>query len=174
MKLLKTKGFTLIELLVVVAIIALLTTVILAALGDSKEKAAWSKFDSEILQMQKAVQLYLGDNNGGWPAIMSIINVDAVTGLASFLKDEELLGSEDVTVPSSVDPTTRFGHGYLTDSNGYFSCGGDHKDVHYVIYHHSLSTSASAMEPNRSLIFKQAYRNGSIYLEGKYSCFEFR
>lgn len=166
------KGFTLIELLVVVAIISLLTTVILAALGDSKEKAAWRAFDSEILEIQKAVQLYKVSNNGDWPPIMSVTNVDAIGGIASFLSGEDLLGSDSVTIPTTGQ--WRFGAGYLTNSTEWYSCGDDHRDVYYVLYHAAPSSSVSTMGSNRSLLFKQFYRRGSIFSAGRYSCFEFR
>lgn len=58
------KGFTLIELLVVVAIIALLSTLAIVALGSAREKARDAKRLSDIKQVQTALELYYTDQNG--------------------------------------------------------------------------------------------------------------
>ncbi len=57
----KSKGFTLIELMVVVAIIALLTSVVSALIGEGRDKARVQSFRSEIDQMVKAIELYRSD-----------------------------------------------------------------------------------------------------------------
>ncbi len=55
------KGFTLIELLVVLSIIALLSTVIFAALSTARKSARDAKRISEIREMQTALELYYAD-----------------------------------------------------------------------------------------------------------------
>lgn len=57
------KGFTLIELLVVVAIIALLSTLAVVALGSTRIKARDAKRTSDIKQIQTALELYFTDQN---------------------------------------------------------------------------------------------------------------
>ena len=57
------KGFTLIELLVVVAIIGLLSTLSVVALGSARKKANDSKRLLDIKQVQTALELYYTDNN---------------------------------------------------------------------------------------------------------------
>lgn len=57
------KGFTLIELLVVVAIIGLLSTLAVVALGSAREKARDSKRLSDLKQVQTALEMYYTDNN---------------------------------------------------------------------------------------------------------------
>lgn len=57
------KGFTLIELLVVVAIIGLLSTLAVVALGSAREKARDSKRLADLKQVQTALELYYTDNN---------------------------------------------------------------------------------------------------------------
>ncbi len=52
------KGFTLIELLVVISIIGLLSSVVLASLNTSRQKARDSKRISQIKEIQKALELY--------------------------------------------------------------------------------------------------------------------
>lgn len=57
-KLNKQKGFTLIELMVVIAIIALLSSVVLASLKGAREKAVLSKTVAEMKSLQNALELY--------------------------------------------------------------------------------------------------------------------
>ncbi|HYV33973.1 MAG TPA: prepilin-type N-terminal cleavage/methylation domain-containing protein [Candidatus Limnocylindria bacterium] len=56
-------GFTLIELLVVISIIALLASVVLIALNDSRIKARDAKRKADILQLRKAIETYYQDNS---------------------------------------------------------------------------------------------------------------
>lgn len=57
------RGFTLIELLVVVAIIGLLSTLAVVALGNARKKANDAKRVSDVKQLQTALELYYTDNN---------------------------------------------------------------------------------------------------------------
>ena len=61
------KGFTLIELLVVISIISILSTIVVASLNSARDKARLSGTVSELLQIQKAIQLYALDHNGNVP-----------------------------------------------------------------------------------------------------------
>jgi len=70
----KKKGFTLIELLVVVAIIGVLATVVLGALGDARSKSRDAKRKSDITQLSKILELYYLDN-GSYPTTGSLNNV---------------------------------------------------------------------------------------------------
>ena len=61
-------GFTLIELLVVIAIIAILASVVLAAVNSGVDKANFVKVQQDFNSISKAANLYLNDSNNVWPA----------------------------------------------------------------------------------------------------------
>ncbi len=62
----KRRGFTLIELLVVISIISLLSSIILASLGESREKAKVARAKSDLIQLRNAISL-LAFDTGKWP-----------------------------------------------------------------------------------------------------------
>lgn len=68
MKKMNTKGFTLIELIVVIAIIGLLSTLAVVALGSARTKARDSRRLSDLKQLQTALELYYTDVNS-YPAV---------------------------------------------------------------------------------------------------------
>ena len=57
----KSKGFTLIELLVVVAVIGLLSTLAIIALGSARTKARDAKRISDVKDTRNALELYFAD-----------------------------------------------------------------------------------------------------------------
>jgi len=61
------RGFTLIELLVTIAIIAILASLLLSAVGSAKRTANQAKCLSNMRQVTAATLLYTNDNNGGTP-----------------------------------------------------------------------------------------------------------
>ncbi len=61
------KGFTLIELLVVVAIISLLASQLLPALGKAREKAKRTQCISNLSQISKAAIMYADSYGQRWP-----------------------------------------------------------------------------------------------------------
>jgi len=61
------RGFTLIELLVVIAIIGLLSSVVLASLNQARAKGMDAQRRSNLIEVQKALELYASDHNGQYP-----------------------------------------------------------------------------------------------------------
>lgn len=57
----RKKGFTLIELLIVIALIGLLSTLIVIAIGDSRIKSFDTRRLTDINGIQKALELYSSD-----------------------------------------------------------------------------------------------------------------
>lgn len=57
----KNQGFTLIELLVVISIIALLSSIVLAAVNTAREKAQIARAKLELYQFTKAVNVAQGE-----------------------------------------------------------------------------------------------------------------
>lgn len=58
------RGFTLVEILVTVAIIGLLSTLAVVALGDARTRSRDSKRVSDVRGIMTALELYNNDNNG--------------------------------------------------------------------------------------------------------------
>ncbi len=90
----KSKGFTLIELLVVVAIIGILSAIVMAALGTSKDKGNDSAVSSNLANMRSQAELYYSyaGNYGTAAAATSVgncivaNNIFGTTTAASFKK----------------------------------------------------------------------------------------
>lgn len=90
------KGFTLIELMVVISMIAILTTVILVAIGSVRSKAKDTKTKTIMLQVREAAQNYYGLKKT-YPPECQYGNI---TGLPTLLCNS----SSYYTVGGVVDP----------------------------------------------------------------------
>lgn len=62
------RGFTLIELLVVIAIIGILSSVVLASLSSARARGRDAVRQSDVRQLQNALELYYNDANR-YPAV---------------------------------------------------------------------------------------------------------
>ena len=63
----KNKGFTILELLIVIAIIGILSSIIFPSINNVKNKAYFSRTNSEYKSMAIALEMYSDDNNGEYP-----------------------------------------------------------------------------------------------------------
>lgn len=66
------KGFTLIEMLVVIAIIGLLSSVVLVALGPSRNKAKDARIISDVNQVQALMEASFTNGSYGNPDISAL------------------------------------------------------------------------------------------------------
>jgi len=64
------KGFTLIELLVVIAIIGMLSSIILGALNNSRNKAANASVKSNLANLRSQADLYYDSNNSSYSSLL--------------------------------------------------------------------------------------------------------
>jgi prepilin-type N-terminal cleavage/methylation domain-containing protein len=75
------KGFTLIELLVVISIVGLLAVVAMVGMNVARAKSRDTKRVADIRQIQKALEIFYGDNLG-YPTVATATNLGEGTALA--------------------------------------------------------------------------------------------
>jgi prepilin-type N-terminal cleavage/methylation domain-containing protein len=113
---LTTSGFTLVELLVVVAIIALLSSVVLASLTGARQKGRDAKRVADIKQLQLALELYY-DANSSYPSATDLSGGILVTNgyIAVMPVDPTNTGSETYSYYAGIksDGTACTGAGAL-------------------------------------------------------------
>lgn len=80
----KRAAFTLIELLVVIAIIAILSAILLPALGRARESARRSVCMSNIRQWHVGLEIFAGDHKRFYPGI--VLHGQGATGCAEYVK----------------------------------------------------------------------------------------
>ncbi len=95
------KGFTLIELLVVVAIISLLSSVVLASVRESRNKAELSSVITQVKQVQNALELYKNET-GTYPITSGLgVNTNLIPNyLSAHIKPLKLPNNLTITYMS--------------------------------------------------------------------------
>lgn len=131
----KSKGFTLIELMVVIAIISLLSSIVLAYIKTSREKAMIQKTVSEMKSLQTALELYR-NQFGVYPILSSYpYFVDdapqlAYGGLDDFVQNSLIANKFLTKIPHSPLYPNNCGE-YDCQNSGYF--------LGYSTYNYSFS-----------------------------------
>jgi prepilin-type N-terminal cleavage/methylation domain-containing protein len=96
-----TQGFTLIELLVVIAIIGLLSSVVLAALNQTRAKARDTQRLSQAKEIVTAIELYIADK-GYAPPLGGVSNCENPSSACMARDDNE--GNAWNTLQSELSP----------------------------------------------------------------------
>lgn len=121
------RGFTLIELLVVIAIIGILSSVVLVSLNTARAKARDAVRRSDLVQLQRALELYYHDN-GSYPVVSSWSGYQTTgCGISGQLSGASgyIPNIAPTYIPVlPVDPSRKYGgcSGYL-----YYSDGSNYK-----------------------------------------------
>lgn len=146
-------AFTLVELLVVIAIIGILSSVVLASLGNARAKARDSKRVSDIKQLQLALELFADNCNGQYPN--ANITGSALAANSSNLACATLtLGTFQSTIP--VDPVgaTNYVYAYSVVSGSTYK--------YHLGTALELSNSNLSGDANFDSTTAPAYTNGFV------------
>lgn len=113
------KGFTIIELLVVVAIIGLLASVILVAVGNARIKGRDAKRLSDMTQVKSGLDIYYSFGSGypstaEWNNAQSTLAVLACSGQSTFKPPQDPINN---TTPA-------FAYIYTQGGTATSGCGG--------------------------------------------------
>lgn len=116
----RQRGFTLIELLIVVAIIGLLTSILLPALGKAKEQAKTAVCLSNVRQIGLAMQMYVDNyrfyppmgynkgEDGRWPRMLARYGSLSIQTCPSVPERDEAL----TLTTHRIDRDTAYGYNY--------------------------------------------------------------
>ena len=145
----KSRGFTLIELMVVIAIIALLSSVVLAGMKGAKDKASTAALVASFRQIQIAMEQYKNAtgyypyendvSNKSWSYTFGLTdnitpNLTTVSFLPTYIKKmPNPLVSGDLYTFFNPGPTYSFG------AWGAYTCGG--KPLKGYLFTYSASSN---------------------------------
>lgn len=142
-----TAGFTLIELLVVISIIGMLASIILAAVGTSRDRAKNAKIQSSIIQLRNAIELKRS-SDGTYPVI-STTPANVCGNSTAFL-------DPDIT-PIVTDLTSVLGKG-LAFGSGPISVAS----FGFVVYTDAFNTASCTTYPITANTNTASYSGGPV------------
>lgn len=128
------KGFTLIELLVVVAIIGLLSSVIMVALGNARIKSRDARRLSDLQQMKSGLDIYYNLGTGypdtaSWNSAQDAFSQILCSGTPAFKVPQDPIHSTNAgyayTYTQGGNPSSGCGGNAYTDYKIQFQTEGD-------------------------------------------------
>ncbi len=111
----KNKGFTLIEMLVVVAVIGLLSSVLLTALGPAKDRAKDSRIEQEVNQVRSLAETMY---NGTYSSLEVLPAVNIQNADLKALSDDITTQGGALTIIKANPPTTYVAYSKLNLTTG--------------------------------------------------------
>jgi type II secretory pathway pseudopilin PulG len=123
------RGMTLVETIVIVAIVAVLASVVMANLGDSRKKPRDAKRMSDLGQIQLALRMYK-DVHGGYPAT----SYDGEIGVGSSVDADVLVKYLPTAFKDEMrDSDSSYGYYYDSDYDDCTVSGvGPNKKILYA------------------------------------------
>lgn len=118
------KGFTLVEMLVVIAVIGIISTVALTALGPSRNKAKDTRVISNLQQVRALAETVYSNGYAALPAGQPI--ADNAGGILETNRDDIVANGGSLNVTKSVNNSNYSAYSsllsggfYCVDSNGF-------------------------------------------------------
>jgi prepilin-type N-terminal cleavage/methylation domain-containing protein len=147
----RNSGFTLIELLVVIAIIGLLSSVVLASLNTARAKARDAQRESNLIEIQQAVELYANDHNGQYPVVSGYEGVCAGWNPGNTLTAANMIPGLVPTYISTIPQDPAMNASGNTDCILYYSDGTGYKILDYnMIDSPSPGAHEQLVDPERN------------------------
>lgn len=120
----ENRGFTLIELLVVIAIIAILASILFPVFAKARESARSTSCISNLKQIGTALQMYVQDNDGGFP-IMHLQAAQSVGDVSSeFMNGHDIMRNQAILDYCKVSSIKAIMEPYVK-SGGIWKCPSD-------------------------------------------------
>ena len=114
----KRDGFTIVELLIVIVVIGILAAITIVAFNGVQDRAKFTREKSDMLNLNKAIQLYYAENGtypikptwGGWS---QAVNDDFIPGIApKYISNTPQMPASSDTNESYLYQSTPTGSGY--------------------------------------------------------------
>lgn len=144
----KQKGFTLIELMVVVTVIALMSTIVLIALGVSRNRGNDAHIKANMVSVATQAQLYF-ENNGNYG---TIVNDGSTSGFipACFSVNSLFVDPNIANAIATIETANGAGYGNVCVSTptGYMFASKLSDNTYWCIDAKNIKKSWPVMPPN--------------------------